>query len=72
MPYRSSLGGSKGEGQAKQVQHGSGGVAKKMLILSLLFFPLLQSCVLINVEALKCVPQPIEPLTAMVLVCQIK
>ena len=64
---RLSLEGVEGEGQVQQVQHENGGVAKRMSPLYLLFLPLLQYHTLINTEELQYRPQPIDPLTEMVL-----
>ena len=65
-------GEGEGEGRVQRVNHFSGGAAKLMPTLSLLLLPLLQYRVLVDVEALRYKPQPIKPLTVMVLGRQIQ
>ena len=67
MPHRPSLGGSEGEGQVQQVQHGSGSVAKRIPTLFLLVLFLLRYCLLIYEEALWYGTRPIKYLTEMVI-----
>ena len=70
MPSRPSLGGGEVELRVQRVQHGGGGGgggAKLIPPLSLPHPPFLWYRILIDADALRYRPQPIEPLTAMVL-----